>query len=76
MFYGMGETGMLNTFIHIWAYESAADREAKRAKMEADIEWQAYKKISAEGGHLAKQTTTTMTSPSFFEALVKANAEN
>ena len=30
--YAVAESGELNTFTHIWVYESAADREAKRAR--------------------------------------------
>jgi hypothetical protein len=37
--YAVAETGELNTYTHIWVYESAADREAKRAKMAADPDW-------------------------------------
>jgi len=36
------ETGPLNTLVHLWAYENAADREARRARMLADPAWQAY----------------------------------
>ena len=40
------EIGPLNTLVHLWAYQDAADREARRARMMADPAWQAYiKKI-------------------------------
>ena len=62
------ETGPINTYIHIWAYESAADREKKRAGMQADPEWQAYLKASGEAGYLIGQQNQLMTPASFFQA--------
>ncbi|WP_226623280.1 NIPSNAP family protein [Alloyangia pacifica] len=35
--------GDLSRAIHIWPYESLADREERRDKMEADPAWQAYR---------------------------------
>ena len=54
--YAQVETGDVNSFVHIWAYEDAADRAARRAQMAADPEWQAYLKKSAEAGDLVSQT--------------------
>ena len=54
--YAQVETGDVNSFVHIWAYENAADRAARRAQMAADPEWQAYLKKSAEAGYLVSQT--------------------
>jgi hypothetical protein len=67
VFYGITETGELNTYVHIWAYESAADREQRRAAMQADPEWQAFLKISAEAGHLLHQDNRIMTPAPFFK---------
>ncbi|HEX6957365.1 MAG TPA: NIPSNAP family protein [Ferrovibrio sp.] len=61
------ETGPLNTYLHVWAYESAADRETKRAAMQTDPDWQAYLKASAEAGYLLSQQTQLMTPASFFQ---------
>ncbi|HVR62736.1 MAG TPA: NIPSNAP family protein [Polyangia bacterium] len=36
------ESGPLNTLVHLWGYENAADREARRARMLADPAWQVY----------------------------------
>jgi hypothetical protein len=58
--YLFAESGDLNTIVHIWAYDSAADREQKRAKMAADPEWQNYLKKNAEAGYLLEQTTKLM----------------
>ncbi len=46
------ETGDANEFVHIWVYENAGDREAKRARMWSDPDWLAYTRKSAELGAL------------------------
>jgi hypothetical protein len=38
------EIGTLNQVTHLWAYESLADREKRRAIMMDDPEWQEYRK--------------------------------
>lgn len=40
--YFIGEVGPVNHIVHMWAYESMAEREQKRAQMQADPAWQAY----------------------------------
>ncbi len=65
--YGITETGKVNTYVHVWAYESAADREQKRAVMWSDPEWLAYTKMSAEAGYLIEQTNSILTAASFFK---------
>ncbi|MEX2519164.1 MAG: NIPSNAP family protein [Paracoccaceae bacterium] len=67
VFYGMVETGDVNAYIHIWAYENAADRETRRAAMAADPDWQAFIKLSAEAGYLAGQMNTILTPAPFFK---------
>jgi hypothetical protein len=47
--------GQLNQVVHLWAYDSQADREARRDAMAADPEWQAYLKRSSEFGYLVAQ---------------------
>ncbi len=54
------ETGDVNSFVHIWPYRDAADRETRRTQLAADPEWQAYLARSAEAGYLARQTTKIM----------------
>jgi hypothetical protein len=51
------ETGDVNSFVHIWPYRDAADRENRRKLLAADPEWQAYLAKSAEAGYLTNQTT-------------------
>jgi hypothetical protein len=65
--YGFTETGALNSYVHVWAYDSAADRERRRAAMASDPEWQAYLKLSHEAGHLIGQENKILTAPAFFK---------
>ncbi len=59
------ETGPLNTYMHIWCYEDAADRARKRAAMQADPDWIAYLAESAKAGYLIAQENKQMTPASF-----------
>ncbi len=40
------EIGPLNQYIHIWAYDSMADRDARRAKLAAHPDWPTYLKAA------------------------------
>ena len=60
------ETGNVNQYIHIWVYESAGDRETKRAAMWADPEWIAYTVESGKLGALDSQENRLMTPVEFF----------
>ena len=64
--YLVTETGNPNQFLHIWAYENAADRERRRAAMQADPEWQAYLEESAKLGALESQQNRLMKPVDFF----------
>ena len=70
--YLLTETGDVNSYVHIWMYEDAADRAKKRAAMQADPEWIAYLDKSAEAGYLLKQENKLMT-PVSFAPLQKAS---
>ena len=39
--YFFSEIGPLNEIVHVWAYASLDDREARRAALAADTRWQA-----------------------------------
>jgi NIPSNAP len=65
--YGFTETGRINTYVHVWAYDDAADRAKKRAAMQADTDWQAFLKRSAEAGYLVTQENQILIPPAFFE---------
>ena len=63
--YLIAESGELNTYVHIWVYKDAADREARRAAMQADPEWQVFMRKNAEAGNLIKQVNKLMTPAAF-----------
>lgn len=65
--YGITETGKINSYIHVWAYEDTADRAKRRAAMQADPDWQAFLKRSAEAGHLLTQENQILTAAPFFD---------
>ena len=65
--YAQTETGNVNSYIHVWAYKDAADRAQRRAAMQADPDWIAYMKRSAEAGFLQSQNNQLMTPVSFFK---------
>jgi hypothetical protein len=67
VFYGLTESGNVNSFVHIWAYENAADREKRRAAMQADPDWQTYLSKSGEAGYLISQENKLMTAAPFFK---------
>ena len=61
------ETGDPNEYVHMWVYQNAGDREARRAAMWADPDWLAYTKKSAELGALVKQDNRLMVPVDFFD---------
>ncbi|MFV0358228.1 NIPSNAP family protein [Tropicimonas sp.] len=63
--FGSVETGDVNSYIHIWAYEDAADRAEKRKSMASDPDWQAYLAKSAAAGNLVSQENTIVVSAPF-----------
>jgi len=62
------ETGDVNSYMHIWVFANAADRELKRGNMKLDPKWIDYMKKSADAAYLIKQENTLMASASFFKA--------
>jgi hypothetical protein len=36
------EIGAPSTYVHLWRYESLADREERRARLQVDERWQAF----------------------------------
>lgn len=61
------ETGDVNSFVHIWRYDDAADRAERRRQLAADPDWQDYLKRSAEAGYLISQINKILTPAPFFE---------
>lgn len=50
------ELGTLNQIVHMWAYESLADREQRRATLMKEPEWQAYLRDQPAGVLLAQES--------------------
>ena len=64
-YYLVAESGQLNTLVHGWVYESAGDREQKRARMMADPDWKHFLTENAKAGNVIEQRTSLMTPAPF-----------
>ena len=64
-YYLVSESGQLNTFVHGWIYESAGDREAKRAAMNKDPDWKHFLAENAKAGNVIEQANWLMTPAPF-----------
>lgn len=64
--YGAVETGDVNSYVHIWVFDDAADRARKRAALQADPEWAAYLAKSAEAAYLIRQENKIIVPAPFF----------
>lgn len=62
--YFFTEVGTINQIVHMWAYESMAEREQKRAKMQADPKWQAW--IAKAAPYFAKMENRILKSAPFW----------
>jgi NIPSNAP len=67
LFYAVTETGPVNSYVHIWVYDEAADRARRRAAMQADPEWKEFLGMSAEAGCLVAQENKLMIEAPFFK---------
>ena len=67
LFYAITETGPVNSYVHIWVYEDAADRARRRAAMQADPEWKEYLGMSAKADCLIAQENKLMIEAPFFK---------
>lgn len=56
------EVGDVNSYVHIWGYESVADRAQKRKALQADPRWQDYLRLCEEAGYLLRQQTKILLS--------------
>lgn len=66
LIYAATETGDVNSYTHIWVYENAADRAAKRAALQSDPDWIDYLRRSSEAGFLLSQRNSILTPAPFF----------
>ena len=65
--YGAVESGDVNSYVHIWVYEDAADRAKRRKALNSDPDWKAYLAKSAEAGYLVSQVNQLMVPAPFFD---------
>lgn len=49
------EIGELNQVVHLWGFESLADRERRRAGLEADPRWMGYRQQMWDAGNVQRQ---------------------
>ncbi|MFL1463661.1 NIPSNAP family protein [Roseococcus sp. DSY-14] len=61
--------GELNTVVHLWGYDSQADREARRNAMAADPAWAEYLDAVREGGMLVRMENRITRPAAHFAAL-------
>lgn len=54
------EIGPLNQIVHLWGYDSLADRTERRAKLDADPAYAVYKEASAKLGAIQHQEAKIM----------------
>ena len=54
------EVGELAQVVHLWGYADMADRERRRAALEADPRWLAYRNKSSGQGHVVRQVNTIL----------------
>jgi hypothetical protein len=58
--------GPLSRVVHLWQYESLADREQRRDAMEVDPQWQAYRRLALEEDTLIDMENQILKPVSFF----------
>lgn len=54
------EVGELGQIVHLWQYTDMADRELRRAALEADPRWLAYRTRSSSQGHVLRQVNSIL----------------
>ncbi len=58
--YYTSEVGELSQVVHLWRYTDMADRDRRRAAMESDPRWLAYRTKSSSQGHVVRQVNTIL----------------
>jgi hypothetical protein len=61
------EIGALSRVIHLWRYDSLADRQQRRDAMEADPAWQAYRRRVTEADVLLDMQNQIVKPAPFFK---------
>ncbi len=65
--FGVGDTGDVDSYTHVMAFENAADRESRRAALAADPEWRAYLAACREADYIVSRENHTLVAASFLE---------
>ena len=60
------DIGTVNDVVHIWQYDDLADRERRRAAMEADPAWQAFR---AKAAPYVRTMKSRILKPTWFSPL-------
>lgn len=60
--------GPMSRVVHLWQYENLADRERRRDAMEADPEWQVYRRVALEEDTLVDMENQILKPAPFFVA--------
>ena len=66
LIYAHAESGKLNSYTHIWVYDSPEDRATKRAAMIKDPGWAEFRRRSQEAGNRMVQETRIMIPAPFY----------
>jgi len=65
--FGLAESGGLNAYVHVWAYEDAAHREEMRERIHHDPGWGEQRRLGrAGGGNVIHQTNSILVPAPFF----------
>lgn len=59
------EVGDVNQVVHVWQYTDMADRERRRAQLEADPRWLAYRRKAGAAGQVIRQHNTLLKTVDF-----------
>ena len=59
--------GALNKIVQLWAYDSQADRETRRAALAMDPDWRGFSEKSAKLGAFMAQENSILRPVPFFE---------
>lgn len=60
------QIGPLNQMVHMWAYESLADRTRRRAALESDVRWREYLRAAGQLDAIVQQENKILTPTRFF----------
>ncbi len=66
------DAGVVNTVVHMWEYDSLAERERRRAEMEASEPWKAYRSRLSELDALIRLESTILRPAALMDRLPKA----